>query len=261
MSILLEALRKSEAQRQLGTTPTLSSAAVQPDSGLANGNYWLPVAMALLVAVLISWAGIRQFRPAEVPARPDAGGTVITYADDSRPPAPQAGDDTAPSATTPLKNYRGEPSKVSPAEASELASDERAAEPLSDRDLPVKSFSRTGSQHPTESQEIPDQVPQSPAVHELAGGDGTAEVAGEKVRPFQGEVISYWQLPKSLREDMPELHISVLVFAEDPNDRFVLINGQRVRENEEVARDLVLEEIQRDRAIFTYRSYRFHVKS
>jgi hypothetical protein len=60
---------------------------------------------------------------------------------------------------------------------------------------------------------------------------------------------------------MPELHITVLVYAENPQDRFLLINGERLREKEEVSEGLVLEEILRDHAIFSYRNYRFQVKS
>jgi len=32
-------------------------------------------------------------------------------------------------------------------------------------------------------------------------------------------------MPQSLRDSMPPLHITVLVYAEKPSDRFLLING------------------------------------
>jgi len=59
---------------------------------------------------------------------------------------------------------------------------------------------------------------------------------------------------------MPEMRITVLVYAENPQDRFLLINGKRLREKDEVSDGLVVEEIQRDRAIFTFRDYRFQLK-
>ena len=74
-------------------------------------------------------------------------------------------------------------------------------------------------------------------------------------------MISYWQVPEKMREGLPDLRISVLVYAELPENRFVLMNGERLREGQELPNGLVLEEIRRDRAIFNYRNYRFYLKS
>ena len=52
----------------------------------------------------------------------------------------------------------------------------------------------------------------------------------------------------------------MLVYAEKPEDRFLLINGQRLVEKEELTAGVVLEEIRRDGAVFRYRNYRFLVK-
>jgi general secretion pathway protein B len=88
----------------------------------------------------------------------------------------------------------------------------------------------------------------------------TAAPAKAAPEPRVAEPISYWELPQSVREELPELHITVLVFAERPEDRFVLVGGQRMGERHDVGGGLVLEEIRRDGAIFSYRKYRFLVK-
>jgi len=59
---------------------------------------------------------------------------------------------------------------------------------------------------------------------------------------------------------VPEIKFSVLVFAADPADRFVLINGQRLAEGDSAQPGLVVEEIQRGGVLFSYRLYRFLVK-
>jgi general secretion pathway protein B len=64
-----------------------------------------------------------------------------------------------------------------------------------------------------------------------------------------------------MRDGLPDLRISVLVYAELPENRFVLMNGERLREGQELPNGLLLEEIRRDRAIFNYRNYRFYLKS
>ena len=86
------------------------------------------------------------------------------------------------------------------------------------------------------------------------------EAAAPGLKPHIAEPISYWELPQGVRDTLPEIRISVLVFAEDPGDRFVLSNGQRLVEKDELEGGLVLDEIRRDGAVFRYRKYRFLVK-
>jgi general secretion pathway protein B len=84
---------------------------------------------------------------------------------------------------------------------------------------------------------------------------------GSSTQPYEPEIINYWQVPEKMREGLPDLRISVLVYAEAPENRFVLMNGERLREGQELPNGLLLEEILRDRAIFNYRNYRFYLKS
>jgi general secretion pathway protein B len=111
----------------------------------------------------------------------------------------------------------------------------------------------------------PGQLNPDAAAERLEASPGEvakeAEKGGDRLEPYVSEPLSYWQMPQSLRDSMPPLHITVLVYAEKPSDRFLLINGERLHEKETLSDGLVLEEIQRDRAIFTYRNYRFQVKS
>jgi general secretion pathway protein B len=67
-------------------------------------------------------------------------------------------------------------------------------------------------------------------------------------------------LPQGVRDSLPELRISVLVYAEQPQDRFLLVSGQRMVEKDEYEGGVVLDEIRRDGAVFLYRKYRFLVK-
>lgn len=82
----------------------------------------------------------------------------------------------------------------------------------------------------------------------------------EKYNPGEPEPLGYWDLPDAVRADVPEIKFSVLVYATDPAQRFVLINGQRLTEGDSVKSGLVVEEIQRDGVLFSYRLYRFLVK-
>ncbi len=67
MSILLEALKKSEAQRRLGETPTLQTPITAEESSPEAVRYWIPAVMLVLTAALITWMGLAQFRPVATP--------------------------------------------------------------------------------------------------------------------------------------------------------------------------------------------------
>ena len=57
-----------------------------------------------------------------------------------------------------------------------------------------------------------------------------------------------------------DYRFSVLVFAADPEDRFVLIDGQRLKEGDSIQPGLLVKEIRRDGVVFSYRLYQFLVE-
>jgi general secretion pathway protein B len=293
MSILLDALKKSEAQRRLGEAPTLESPAFSPETRGLRDRSWIPVVMSLSAAAMILWFGLVQFREAGEPSGQPSHVSIaqtddaISEIDDSRESLADAG---APTATTPLKNYRESQSRVTGENIRRSARD-KAIQSGKTQDLPLKTFSREtpGSvadnkpsgvessgksaaatdpyaELQTQVQDARHNVPEPYSIGPLSAGTpnaGTANPAsaGDELEPYMTEPISYWQLPQSVRDSLGELRVSVLVYAENPQDRFLLVNGQRLREQESLDDGLLLLEIQRDRAIFSYRDYRFQLKS
>lgn len=272
MSILLDALKKSEAQRQLGKTPTLQTPEASEESAAGDSRIWVPVMMLLLTGGLIWWIGAAQYHRANpVTAEPAATLAVSEQTVKEQDvkvgkPVPQQGDnaerDSAErSAKTPVMNFSHDKSQP-------VTSGTAGESPAVNTGKKAYLPSPTTQSDPTEQA--------TPAAEKtLAAARTTALPSGDKhpgaaeskqgqtnrLEPFVAPPIGFWQVPQSVRQDLPEMHITVLVYAEKPQDRFLLINGQRLREQEALSDGLVLEEIQRDRAIFTYRSYRFHLKN
>jgi hypothetical protein len=60
-----------------------------------------------------------------------------------------------------------------------------------------------------------------------------------------------------VREQIMELRISVMVFAERAADRFILMNGRRWVEGDEPQQGLRVEEIRREGVVFSFQRYRF----
>jgi len=64
-------------------------------------------------------------------------------------------------------------------------------------------------------------------------------------------------LPINIQKEIPELALSFLVYASKPSERMVNINGQMMREGQEVAPGLKIEEITQEGAVFSYKGLRF----
>jgi len=257
MSILLDALKKSEAQRKLGETPTLQTPAYEDNSASGPGQPWIPVVMMVLTLGVITWIGLKQYSESEVTVLNESETIALTDVGvESSPPDEATSIKPRQPATTPVMDYQAEDrdSESSPGPA--RASQQRPA-PETGRSI---ASTRGPAQPPTPDKPA-DPAPDSEQAV-VSGDDSLPALPDEElVNPYQSEVLSYWQIPQDLRDSMPEMRISVLVYAERPEDRFLLIDGERLREKEELTNGLVLEEIKNDRAIFTYRNYRFHVKS
>ena len=118
MSILLEALKKSEEQRQLGETPTIHTHVDSQPVSRDSLNHWIPLSLMALSIIVIAWFGWQQFRqpepasPASPPAtlvaaaKPAAGENRV--ADSSA--GPDAADVVSPSASqdprTPVESFQ-----------------------------------------------------------------------------------------------------------------------------------------------------------
>jgi len=290
MSILLDALKKSETQRQLGKTPTIHTA---PDAARATEQQWIPLSMLALSAVAIAWFGWQQFREpeaaldqagVEVVAMPQAVETpavetslvdapevktpaVETPVVETQVPAekadPRSGKSTTGASLWNLKKDLADSTTLpanSPEEAGErreklsqsFNSYEAEKEPVADTaaELSPTTIAKTSPGPVTDQSRVAEEAPVA-----------TPNKRSSRLQPHKSEPISFWQIPQALRDGLPEFRINVLVYAEKQEDRFLLINGQRLVEKDELTDGVVLDEIRRDGAVFLYRNYRFLVKS
>ena len=78
--------------------------------------------------------------------------------------------------------------------------------------------------------------------------------------PPEPQMLGYWDLPDNVRASIPEFTFTVLVYDKKPENRFVLINGERYVEGDTQQPGLVVEEIRRDGVVYSYRLYRFLVE-
>jgi general secretion pathway protein B len=287
MSIILNALKKSEAERRLGKAPTLAdTAAITNVEEKSSHSRWPWIVLLLLLLLAAGWYG-REYLPFPVAEKPIAANQPGTVA------SPQS---SAP-ATETVRN-KIEPALEKPANAGSnidinqpsqtvdaarlKAIQERAREAREkfyksgeatlstdnnasnskNFSTPVESYSAPASSAPVASSP-PGGTSSAKVENTLTPGTrSTSGLSPEPVvRPVAvgTEPLTIYEVPREIRRDLPEFRITLQVFADEPENRFALVNGIRLLEGNELSSGLVLIEIRNRGLVFSYRDYRFIV--
>ncbi len=87
----------------------------------------------------------------------------------------------------------------------------------------------------------------------LTGGEPQTETA-----TVSRKALRYHELSSQVRGAMPKLSISMLLYSKKSGDRWINVNGTKMREGQEVSAGLKVEEITPEGAVFTYQGQRFY---
>jgi hypothetical protein len=211
----------------------------------------VPSALIVPSVLVMAWFGWQQFSPP-----PDAATAppVAAQAPATKPAAEPVAPPRQPPAEgprTPVEAYTAPPESA-PAAAADAPPTAPAKSGPSLQDISeFKAPASDAPQTATGTGETARPAPEDSPPPVAAATDDT---------PYQPDAMSYWELPQSVRDSLPQFRISVIVYAEDPAMRFVLVNGIRLKEKDELQSGVVLEEIRREGAVFRARNYRFLVK-
>jgi general secretion pathway protein B len=319
MSLILEALKKSEAKRQLGEAPGLGT----PFTVARRRRSPLPlIVLLVLVAAGFGWYYLRpapaptlageagtskssaapatvvagsnpqaaaaaqanaaramnRLNPPTAPPRTPAGGDQSTTPPSAAQSAAQPG---APGARADPRNRGGAfnppgaarpegstdaaaarmaqrfgrpvsgPANVTPNPAPGDAGFPRA--PNATAQTPVQVAATTPASAVAAPQTITAPPPPSVGAQQPAPAP-TPVTATAKAAP---DLPMYYELPFNVRKDLPALVVSMHVYAAVPEQRFVVIDGERKSEGEVVKEGLTLREIRSDGIVFDLRGQRF----
>ena len=244
MSFILDALKKSESDRQRQSGPSLFEVKVAPP------RRRLPVwamAIAVLLAVnvvVISWMLLRHAaaeRPAAdtAPASPPAPQTAAEPAATRSPPA------AARSGQAPAPNLASGAfsSPPSPAAAATAAGAAQASAP-SPSAVPGPPAAATPA--PADSPAAPDPSDYAPAVPPTAT-QGSGATPG--ALPLYPQVVA--------TDGLPTLHLDLHVYAKNPKDRFVMINMHKLVEGDSLPNGVHVDAIRPDGVVLSYHGTRF----
>ena len=242
MSYILDALRKSDQQRQHGKSPTLLTAQA-PTSDTKRPNYLLNSVLAAILlcsGIVVGWLRPWQTKQPVPAAEPVA----------SMPNAPSA----LPVAPVPLSGLSGMTGK--PGNGPLMNQSISAAQPVNLTGQPktkqyTPALADDGSASPLSQ---PDTGLQKAPPMQMPSTTPSAGTAAE----VDKRVVSLHELPSSIQRDIPNIAISFHAYSNNPKERRVMINGDMVVQGELLAPGLILEQITPDGVILGFKGYRFH---
>jgi general secretion pathway protein B len=333
MSLILEALKKSEDKRRLGAAPDLAT----PFSAPRRRSWVWPIAVLLVVAGLVAWAlrpssppppaattaatpkagapelhaaptagqktgvplhsvtgnnDLVQTAPPPVaskpPVRPAGGQFVPGQPDANTPPAPETRSgreifeamrkqgaeraqskpqNMAPAARTPTPPQKANanvaatsPARVAapppPVVPAPVAAAPSVAAPVT---APPPVPAATGAAPPKSdaaaATDAPSRAPKSSATVGLTPPPAPATTTAKTTPGSSAQ--PYSELPFSVRKSLPELKLSMHVYAADPTHRFVVLNDSRLTEGEKTGDDIFVREIRPDGVVLEFQNQRF----
>jgi len=238
MSYILEALKKAQAERQLGHSPTIHAPTLQAGAQAAAGSrlkqpvVLVVVAMAVVIAVLavLVW---RTAAPVAVPAVAVAPGGLATSV----------------SAVNPAN-------QVTPTNSVDPSVTTAATQPLP---APVAALPPPVATAPV--------LPQPPVAKAPALAQPQLPVAPAAAAPAvvvaaaktEEPVMNLRELPEPIQRAIPQVAVGGYIYSKNPADRLLLVDKILRREGEEVAPGLLLEKLHPKEAIFSYKGYRYRV--
>lgn len=277
MSLILEALKKSEEQRQRGELPRLTTQHPAPRRRRSR----LPLLLLLLALTLtglgLAWqfgpwprqpgpnqAALPQAVPAALgdtePATQATGGDGLPQtsaqptppATPVRPPAAHVAIETPPQAERESMPMPPELERLRTVDTSAAVESGAVFAPSPDLRRPFEhtpQAERDGAVDARIAELIEVQAPDlQPALPEPAIAASAAPAV-----PRHGDLPMLHELPFALRRELPPLRLTLHAYSADPERRFVILNGERRGEGETLGSDLQIERIVPEGVVLRFR--------
>ncbi|MHA4870184.1 general secretion pathway protein GspB [Duganella sp. PWIR1] len=240
MSYILEALKKAQAERQLGSSPTIHAPtlhAADRASPVARVSKPLLLSLGGMAAVIGVLLVLVWRSPASTPA--------LTQTQQAPTPAVAAAPPQQQSAVAAMSSPP-QPAAVSSQQQPAVAAVSPTPLPAPVADLPpsVANLARASA-----------SAPQPVAMAAPAPGLASAKPAAPPEEP----VVNLRDLPEPIQRSIPQVSVGGYIYSRNAADRVLLIDKILRREGDEVAPGLILEKLQPKEAVFNFKGYRYRV--
>jgi general secretion pathway protein B len=266
MSYILEALKKAQAERQLGDTPTLHAAQVVADAPERTPARRMPMlfgaAGGLVGAGAVAMLFWRHEAPPQVVAQAPAPAAAAPAI--AAPAIPAA----APGGTT---DATAAGNVAAPAQVAAAGPAIAAPTPVALAPHAAPLPARAASPAPALATARPSSPPQSPAAGLRAGAPARTETRPLAIEPgarmplpapapaTEEVVRTLAELPEAIQREVPKVAFGGYMYSPNAADRLVLVDKTLRHEGEELAPGLLLEKLLPKTAVLNYKGYRFRV--
>jgi general secretion pathway protein B len=248
MSLILEALRKSEAERRRGQAPDihrdLPLATASARTGPPTWLWWLGPAAVASALLLVAW----RWWPARAPAVPVHAGIASSQAQVAR---------TAVPVVTRLWPAGQAPSRPASRAASAVsAAGSAASTPASVANSTPLAASRLPSSGLAGGRAMPAPAAAPPASTTSPGSAEAPAATAPATRV--DDTVALSDLSVGERKALPPLKLSMHLWNTDPAKRFVIVDGNRLREGDR-AGDAVVTSITEDGVVLDWNGRRIRL--
>jgi general secretion pathway protein B len=246
MSFILDALKKSEIERQRQTMPGLV------DSGMVRARPRLPmwaIALCALLAInllVLSFVLVRGMMHTPSASRTDATAKARRGA----APVDEIGADTAGPDLPGAEARRGLPQGDAATGAPGTHFSPLDTAPLYAPEIPVAAVP---APLPMVPKAASSEIPGARALHRR-----DPLLTDEDYKPDDEEVLpTINEISLTGAQALPELHLDVHVYATRPAERFVYVNMRKYHEGATLQEGPTIERIRRDGVVLNYHALRF----
>jgi len=264
MSYILDALKKSEKERQRGTVPDLLTVQDVMKVEPKKRRIWpyAVLAVVLLNALVLAWwSGHRQSEKPKIVVQSTVfrgeSGQGLSEEKSIAGPSSEKSKIARPDGKEPALDRSHKP---------EVTKTERDKDALNRIRQNVTAQSKINSgvkvpdkPAPGDEKRLHEEVSSPP--QQSAASKQIFDVHPMSITAFapDGKKVDLKDLPSSIQQSLPAFAISVSVYSDDPASRMVKVDGQMLQEGQYLAEGIKLEEIATDGVMFSYQNYRFRV--
>ena len=236
MSYILNALRKSEQERQVQQAETLTSQILeQHDQSHNKTSMWLILLVIINIGIL--------------------GYFVIQHL--TKPEVAQIQKDKK---NEPVQIELQKPAEVIVAERSAIESQpSKNAGKKADQSLSIDEIIKTKNPQARKASQQPEKKSVEQSVEEVAESK-VNPVKEAKSKEQKNTIPMLHELPYQIRRNVPDIAINVFVYSDLPENRFIMVAMQKYVTGQEIVSGMVLNEIQVDGIIVEYKGRMFKIK-
>jgi len=255
MSLILDALRRADSERDRGAVPGLHAqpAPIASPEASARGSprpwAWIIAAVGVGLLAALAWILVGREPPRQAAAPVPAPSPVAA--------APAV---AGPITTSPAAEVRTAPSGPVPPPAAITSREPNPVTALAPREN-VLEPQPVAEPAPWPTPESGHRPPTAVTPAAPAAGVAEARPAQQPISAAAADapITTRERLPEGIRSQLPPLLVGGSIYSASAPDRSLIIDGRLLRENDRLSGDLTLEQIRPRSAVLRFKGYRFEI--